>query len=302
MTITAITLLIFSAFIHAGWNLLSKRQHSSAGFFLTAVASSILVQIPVVLWFRATIALIPETVWIILLATGFCQAVYFTALAAAYRNGDMSIAYPIARSSPVIVVTFAAFVLGRAREIGPFCVIGVVMIVVGGFLLPMRHYHEVRLRNYLNLTCVFALVAAFATAGYSMLDDQGLRIMRQTPLQAFSPMRAALVFSFFEGVSTCFWLGIFVLLRPSSLQMLLCTLRESKTTAVFVGLGSYLAYLLVLISMAFVSNVSYVVAFRQLSIPIGVMLGVLLLKEPRNLPKLLGTLVMFGGLLLVAFG
>jgi len=52
--------------------------------------------------------------------------------------------------------------------------------------------------------------------------------------------------------------------------------------------------------MTFARNVSYVVAFRQLSIPIGAILGMTVLHEPRNAMKLTGMGVMMAGLLLVA--
>ena len=54
--------------------------------------------------------------------------------------------------------------------------------------------------------------------------------------------------------------------------------------------------------MAFVSNVSYVVAFRQLSVPPGAVAGVLLLHDPPYLPKLIGVAIMFAGLVLVGLG
>jgi hypothetical protein len=44
-----------------------------------------------------------------------------------------------------------------------------------------------------------------------------------------------------------------------------------------------LAYSLVLIAMSFAKNISYVVAFRQLGIPIGAILGMVILKEPMYL-------------------
>ena len=68
-----------------------------------------------------------------------------------------------------------------------------------------------------------------------------------------------------------------------------------------VGIGIYLAYTLVLVAMGFVTNVSYVVAFRQLSIPLGAALGILLLKEPPYRPKLVGIAVAFAGLVWLGF-
>jgi uncharacterized membrane protein len=59
-------------------------------------------------------------------------------------------------------------------------------------------------------------------------------------------------------------------------------------------------YGLVLMAMAMTDEVSYVVALRQLSIPVGVLMGVLWLKEPASTAKTLGTMVMLAGLIMVA--
>jgi hypothetical protein len=73
-------------------------------------------------------------------------------------------------------------------------------------------------------------------------------------------------------------------------------------SAALAGMGIYLAYTLVLVAMAFVSNVSYVVAFRQISVPLGTVAGVLAQREPSYLPKLLGVAIMFAGLVLIGLG
>ena len=47
---------------------------------------------------------------------------------------------------------------------------------------------------------------------------------------------------------------------------------------------------------------SYIVAFRQLSVPIGAAVGVLVLREPLHRPKIIGIAVVTIGLVLVAVG
>ena len=79
-------------------------------------------------------------------------------------------------------------------------------------------------------------------------------------------------------------------------------LRTNARYAALTGMAIYLTYALVLISLAFVENVSYVVGFRQLSIPVGATLGLLVLKEPPHPPKLAGVTIMFIGLMLLAMG
>ena len=54
--------------------------------------------------------------------------------------------------------------------------------------------------------------------------------------------------------------------------------------------------------MTHAKNVSYVVGLRQLSIPIGTILGVFLLKEKGSLPRFIGVGILFIGLVLVAIG
>jgi drug/metabolite transporter (DMT)-like permease len=56
------------------------------------------------------------------------------------------------------------------------------------------------------------------------------------------------------------------------------------------------------LAMAYVSNVSYVSAFRQLSIPIGAALGILVRKEAASPPKLAGIALVVLGLTLTALG
>ena len=72
--------------------------------------------------------------------------------------------------------------------------------------------------------------------------------------------------------------------------------------ATAAGVAIYVAYALVLVAMAFVDNVSYVVGFRQLCIPLGAAFGIGVLKEPAHKPKLVGLAIMLVGLILIAVG
>ena len=61
------------------------------------------------------------------------------------------------------------------------------------------------------------------------------------------------------------------------------------------------AYVLVLLAMHFVTNVSYVQAFRQMSLPLGAFLGIVFLKEKTSGPKLVGLALIVGGLVAASF-
>ena len=60
------------------------------------------------------------------------------------------------------------------------------------------------------------------------------------------------------------------------------------------------AYALILLAMGFVTNVSYIQAFRQMSLPLGVLAGVFILKEPCSQAKLIGIILIVAGLIAVS--
>ena len=300
----AIVLVFISAFIHAGWNLVSKRRHPSASFFLVACVSGALTLSPFLWIYRGFVVRgVPPLVWIYLVATGFFLAVYYVCLAGAYRAGDMSLAYPLARSSPVIVVTIVTLLLGRGDRVTTQCVIGILLVVGGCFLIPMRHFRDFRLSNYWNRTCGLALLAAIATAGYSIIDDESLRLIRNvshTP--GLGVMGKTLLYAGMEFLSVSLWMVFFVLTQRKERAPLRKVLLVEKRFAVLAGVSIVSCYALVLVSLAFVQNVSYVVGFRQLSIPLGTVFAILILGEPAHRPKLAGVAVMFVGLMLIATG
>jgi drug/metabolite transporter (DMT)-like permease len=87
--------------------------------------------------------------------------------------------------------------------------------------------------------------------------------------------------------------------------MLLCRRQECreawhnhKRTSLWVGLGSTGAYLLVLAAFR-QANASYVVATRELSIAVAVVLGVAVLKEPLSVLKAVSAAAILVGVVLV---
>ncbi len=302
MTLTAILLLLCSAFTHAGWNLLGKKEHPSAAFFLLANFFGTLYLLPVIFCYWDKIMLFPPLVWWLLTLTGFFLAIYFWGLSGAYRAGDLSLAYPVARSSPVIVVTFVTLVLGEGHLIGRWAIVGILLVVGGCFLLPLKNFRDRGWRHYPTLCYLLALLAALGTAGYTIVDDRALAILRSLPGQAFTPAQAAISYLLFLSVSATLWLGLIVLLAPGQRRLLKKTAVSSRKPAALTGLGIHFTYGLVLTSMAYVTNVSYVAAFRQLSVVIGAILGFTILKEPAYPPKLLGVIIIFAGLVMVALG
>lgn len=302
MSTTAILLILLSAGIHVSWNLVGKRSASSVAFFWLARFFSLLLVLPVLLIYGGKIFRIPGPVWILLAATGFFEALYYASLAKAYRHGEMSIAYPLVRAFPILFVAAATTLLGRGERISPLSLAGMLLVFTGCIVLPLENLARVRLQDYINMAVLLSLLAAMGTAGYSMVDDQALRLLRELPQTRLPALDAALIYSFWQTLSeVIFLLPLCLLTRRKRLE-LVEIVRTSSRSAFWMGMGMYAGYILVLVAMAFARDISYVVAFRQTSIPLGTLVGVLLLKERAYPLKFIGSVVIFVGLVMVGLG
>jgi drug/metabolite transporter (DMT)-like permease len=299
MTLTAAILLLISAVTHAGWNYLSKKEHPTAAFYLVANTIGVIWVFPILLYYGNQIPLIPKSVWIFIVMSGFFLAAYLTALAGAYRAGDISIAYPLARSLPVIFVFLITLIFGKGKPLGVWFVIGIVLVVAGCTILPLKVLREFQFSNYKNPCCLLAVLAAVGIAGYTITDDTALRNLREIPGEPWDPVDATLVYMVLEGISCSIWQFLIVAFDSRERKNLIDVLHDFKGAAAITGIGIYLTYGLVLASMNYVTNVTYVAAFRQLSIPLGTLFGMVLLKETRYVPKVIGVVIIFIGLTLV---
>jgi len=288
--------------MHAGWNFLAKRRRPTAAFFLAANIIATACLLPALIYYRAKIPAVPASVWAMAGITGAMLAMYYASLAGAYRTGDLSIAYPLTRSLSVIMVALVSLALGKGHQISCQCMFGIALVVAGCGMLPVKAFRRWRVRDYLSAVCMLAALAAVGSAGYSMVDDAALRRLRLPTGPAMTPAESTIVYLTLEGVSASLWLGCYVALSGRERRSLRQLTRTARRDAALTGVIIYLTYALVLGSMAFVKNVSYVVAFRQISIAVGAILGLVLLREPRYLPKLLGVALTFAGLILVAAG
>jgi uncharacterized membrane protein len=106
--------------------------------------------------------------------SGFLEAVYFAFLAAAYRRGDLSMVYPLARgSAPLLAVALGVVVLNeRLGEVG---YLGVATLLAG-LLILQRPWQYLRASGRAaGGAAGFALLTGVAIASYSAVDRVGVR-------------------------------------------------------------------------------------------------------------------------------
>ena len=138
-----IALVAISAVLHLAWNVRLK----TAGDPLRAATigllagSVVIVPVGILIWLLRGAAPLPVEGVLLGVASGFAEAAYFILLAAAYRRGDLSVVYPVARgTAPLLAVLFGVVVLGE--QLGLAGSLGVVGLMVG-FLVLQRPWRAI---------------------------------------------------------------------------------------------------------------------------------------------------------------
>lgn len=295
MTAAAVILILISAGLHAGWNLVSKSGKPSPFFFLILTLSSMAILSPFWAANVGALKVLPLRFWMLLGITGLFQTVYYTGLAKAYSHGDISLVYPLVRAIPVLLVPAitAAFSLGA--PLSGQAAGGMALIGVGCILVPVRSFRTWHIRDYSGKALLWVIPGAIGTTGYTIIDSIAMKI--PDPHELSVPV--SLVYSGLINLSIIPWMIVSVTLLSGWGER-----RHYRGRQVIrplaAGVAVSLAYMFVLAAMNYVSNVSYVAGFRQLSIPLGVILGGVFLKEKMFLPRIIGCLLIVAGLVITA--
>jgi len=172
-----IGLVAISGVLHVAWNVRLK----TAGDPLRAAtvgmlaATAAIVPVGVLAWWLSDRSALPPEGIVLGIASGTVEAGYFVLLSAAYRRGDLSVVYPIARgTAPLLAVAFGVGVLGERLGVAGFA--GVALLLVG-FLLLQRPWRALRGHTGLDPSIAFALATGVTIASYSAIDRVGTRLI-----------------------------------------------------------------------------------------------------------------------------
>lgn len=170
-----------AAVLHVAWNVVLK----TAGDPLRAAAigmlaaSGLIVPAAAIGWFAVGQPPIPPEAVLLGVVSGVLEAAYFSLLAAAYRRGDLSVVYPIARgTAPLLAVAVGIGVLGE--RLGELGIAGVAALLAGLLALqrPWRFFRRaVPGRPGPDPAVRFALATGVMIAAYSAVDRVGARLV-----------------------------------------------------------------------------------------------------------------------------
>jgi uncharacterized membrane protein len=282
MEFTSFLLVVISAVSHAIWNMLAKKGRDKDSFMWLMILTSFFTLLPVFLILLPEITL-PFSILPFLVISALAETLYFLSLGKAYSLGDLSITYPIARSSPLFLTILAVVVLGET--ISTWGIIGILLMVSGVYLIHLKglSLQDVLepVKNLGEPATRYALLTAFCTTAYSLSDKIGVTQV--------------------DPLLYAFWLEPFILLFITPVVIwrngFKSIASEWKTSKINVSVSGFLmraGYVLVLIAMS-LTQVSYVLALRQLSVVLGALAGVLLLKEDYGRVRVFSSLIIFAG-------
>lgn len=297
MSVLAICLVLLSAVTHAAWNLLGKATSSTPAFFCLACFAVALLMSPLLVWikyFESSLAIsLSSYFWLLLCISGAFQMIYMVSLAYAYQHADVAVVYPIARALPVLTVAALSSMMGL--QLPTLAWLGMLLVTLGCLLVPLGAIKHLHWRQYANIGCCWAVIAAIGTAGYSVVDKQALNLLTQAYSGHLPAPLIALYYLGLQFVASAIWLAAGLIWQPYRREMAAAWAFNKQ--AALAGIMMGITYGLVLYAMTMTENISYIVALRQTSIPIGVCLAIFILREKVYISRLLGTALIFIGLI-----
>ena len=299
MTTTAFFLILFSAGLHASWNLLAKKSHMTFAFYTTMMIVDMLMGAWVLFVLPVRLAELSPAFYLATWGAALGETIYCTGLVMSYRRMDMSAAYPMMRSLPLLFTAMLTHLLGFGKPLSLLALIGMATVFAGCVVMPLGKFSDFRLSNYWNKTIAFVLLAALGTTVYTICDSEAQGAMRACAPQVSGTMVSCTYYEL-RHIAVVAALGLVVLAVPSARAEAAAVPRNGLGTPLLAGVFAGLTYILVLLAMNYVTNVTYVQMLRLLALPMGLLTGIFVLKEKGAPPKFVGVALILAGLILAA--
>lgn len=288
MPYTALTLIVLAALIHATWNLLAKRAaHAGPSFVFVYTGIATLAYLPWTLWliFEGVVSWNLPVVLCIALS-GALHLAYSLFLQRGYQVADLSVVYPIARGTGPLLSTLGAFLL-LGEEPSAHGISGLVAIVAGIILIStqgdLTKFRQPEARSGVR----WGTITGGAISSYTIVDAYGVKVLGIHPVVLDWCANAARV----------------VMLLPwavANRRLVRQRMRNYWILAVAVGLLSPLSYILVLLALRIGAPLSLAAPAREMSMMVGALMGMFILREKVGPSRLLGCAVLIAGVILLS--
>lgn len=267
MSQLALLLALASALLHVVWNAAAREASGRFRFMwlLSSSAAALALLASAGMWGQVDW----QGVWPYLLATSVVHSLYFTALAGAYRTGELHWAYTLSRAGGVLLASLAALVLlGQQQSLLGW--LAIALVLAGSVLVSGR---PERPRDLLRVAWIGILIAL-----YTFVDSRGVQ---------FAPPLL-----YIAGLN----LGASLLTAPLALRT---APEPGDRLAPIFGLLSLLSYLLLLYAYR-LGPLAPTVAMRQTAPLFAAVLGYVRLRERPTRLAWLGTVLVVAGAVMLA--
>jgi drug/metabolite transporter (DMT)-like permease len=277
MTPVLIAIVVGAALMHASWNAILRSSKDRLRSIVVMNMTSGTVALPFA--FVLPTALLASLPY--LGVSLFLQISYCFFLERAYREGELSQAYPIIRgTSPLLVALGGALAVGERPTV--LTIAGVSIVLVGIVALAYE-----RTRPTAKLTLAAVTTGAFIAA-CTVTDGVGARISGH-------PLSYAAWLFLLQGIAMP-W--VYAVLRGK----FIVTARDPESLkAVAGGILSMFAYGAIIVALT-LSPMGQVAALREVSIVFATIIGVVFLKEALTLHRAGATLTIAAGAILLSAG
>lgn len=277
MDLFVFAVVLFAALLHATWNAFVKVDGDRLlfmGLLSLGSAAGAIAAIPFLP------APEPEA-WPYILASIILHQGYILFLLLAYRYGDLSHVYPLARGSAPLIVAMLSLTLIGERLSQP-ATMAVLVMGVGIMSLSLTRGAQ----NLWNPTAVmFALGTGLFIAGYTLVDGVGARL-------AGSPH------SYSAWLFGLEWIPITTYAFWKYRDGLARKVGKVWKPAMAAGLMALAGYWMVIWAMS-MAPIALVAALRETSIIFAVLFGVIFLRERLSLARLAATFMTLMGTVLL---
>ena len=281
MPTLAILLLLTSASLHALWNLLLKRSQEK----YIAMGWQVIISGVFAFFLLLFTGLPPRSMWMFALISMALEAVYFILLSNAYSDHDFSLVYPIARgTAPAFLMLWSILFLKEQPSTGGILGVGLIvcgMVIIGATSLLQSRGGRLHIKGVL-----VALSVALIISLYTLIDGTAVKNGPALPY-------ALTMFLFVPTLTTTYNI------RRFGWRPFLAAWKGPRIPLILAAVLGVIAYLLALIAYSF-APLSYLGAIREVSVVIGAVLGWIFLEEPMGRTRVIGSAVIFAGILTIA--
>jgi uncharacterized membrane protein len=285
----AILLVLLSAAMHAFRNFFNKKALDKQAFVWWYEVFGLIFFTPLFLFTLLHAGTNTHISIAFIFLSGFVHFIYWYFLSKALEKGDLSLIYPIMRSSPALVLIFSITILGE--NVSVLGVTGILLVAIGVYTINMESLVlSELLRPFRAMTrdraIQFAFLTLFSVACYTLVDKI-----------AVSQMHPVIFAYIYPWISLSLFSGY--IFKAKSKDILKKEWALRKGSILVCGVLSIFGYFLILVAFT-MERMSYVAGLRQLSIVFAVLLGGHLLKEKNKKIRIASSIVIFLGAYLIA--